>query len=96
MPEWPSYGNFRKVTQNPHFQKKCKGDTKRSFLKIAHKVALASMGQQHSGGNVIILKIVSTYNGKTQEDFGAKRSSKTARMAKLWQFLQGHPRPVFS
>ena len=24
VPEWPSYGNFRKVTQNPHFLKKCK------------------------------------------------------------------------
>ena len=24
--EWPSYGNFRKVTQNPHFLKKCKGE----------------------------------------------------------------------
>ena len=23
LPEWPSYGNFRKVTQDPHFQKKC-------------------------------------------------------------------------
>ena len=25
VPEWPSYGNFRKVTQNPHFLKKYKG-----------------------------------------------------------------------
>ena len=29
--EWPSYGNFRKVTQNPHFLKKSKGETKRNF-----------------------------------------------------------------
>ena len=35
-------------------------------------------------------------NAKTQEDFGAKSSSKTARMAKLWQFSQGHPKPAFS
>ena len=55
VPEWQSYGNFRKVTQNLHFQKKCKGETKRSFSKIAQKVALASKGQQHSGANVIIL-----------------------------------------
>ena len=53
-------------------------------------------GQQHSGANVIILQIVSTYNAKTEEDFGAKSSSKTARMAKLRQFSQGHPRPAFS
>ena len=44
MPEWPSYVNFRKVTQNPHFQKKCKKETKRSFSNIAQKEALASMG----------------------------------------------------
>ena len=35
VPEWPSYGNFCKVTQNPHFLKKCKGGTKGNFSKIA-------------------------------------------------------------
>ena len=55
VPEWPSYGNFRKVTQNLQLQKRCKGESKRIFLKIAQKVALASMGQQHSGKNVVIL-----------------------------------------
>ena len=33
--EWASYGNYRKVTQNPHFLKKCKGGTKGNFSKIA-------------------------------------------------------------
>ena len=41
MPEWQSYGKFRKVTQNPHFLKKSKGGTKQNFSKIAQKVALA-------------------------------------------------------
>ena len=40
VPEWPSYNNFRKVTQNPHFLKKCKGGTKENFSKIAQKTAL--------------------------------------------------------
>ena len=40
VPEWPSYGNFWKVTQNPHFLKTCKGGTKGNFSKIAQKVAL--------------------------------------------------------
>ena len=35
LPEWPSYGNFCKVTQNPHFLKKYKGGTKGNFSKIA-------------------------------------------------------------
>ena len=55
VPEWPSYGNFRKVTQNPHFLKKSKGDTKRNFYKIAQKVPFALKGQKQSGENVIIL-----------------------------------------
>ena len=38
--EWPSYGNFREVIQNPHFLKKWKGATKGTFSKIAQKVAL--------------------------------------------------------
>ena len=40
VPEWPSYCNFRKVTQKHHFLKKHKGVTKGNFSKIAQKVAL--------------------------------------------------------
>ena len=40
VPEWPSYSNFCKVTQNPHFLKKCKGGTKENFSKIAQKIAI--------------------------------------------------------
>ena len=40
VPEWPSYGNFREVTKNPHFLKKCKGGTKGNFSKTAQKDAL--------------------------------------------------------
>ena len=55
VPEWPSYGNFGKVTQNPHFVKKCKGGTKGNFSKIAQKVAFAWKTHQHCGANGIIL-----------------------------------------
>ena len=55
VPEWLSYGNSRKVTQKPHFLKKCKGRTKENFSKITQKVALPSKTQQHSGANGIIL-----------------------------------------
>ena len=55
VPEWLSYGNSRKVTQEPNFLKKCKGGTKENFSKIAQKVALPSKTQQHSGANGIIL-----------------------------------------
>ena len=41
VPEWPSYGNFRNVTQNLHFLKKCKVGTTGNFSKIARKEAIA-------------------------------------------------------
>ena len=53
--EWQSYGNFGKVTQNPHFLKKYKGGTKGNFSKIAQKVALAWKAQKQAGPNGIIL-----------------------------------------
>ena len=55
LPEWPSYGNFGKVTQDPHFLKKCKGGIKGNFWQIAQKVALVWKAQKHSGANGIIL-----------------------------------------
>ena len=54
-PERPSYGNSRKVTQNPLFLKKWKGGTKGNFLKIAQKDALAEKAQKHCGANGLIL-----------------------------------------
>ena len=55
VPEWQSYGNFWKVTQNANYLKKCEEETNRNFSKIAQKEALASKGQKDSGANVIIL-----------------------------------------
>ena len=96
-PEWPSYNNFRKVSQNLHFfLKKCKEGTKGRVSKIAQKVAHVWKAQKHSGANNIILYLVCAWSAKTAKDFGAKSGCKSARMAKLWQFLQGHPKAPFS
>ena len=96
VPEWRNYGNFEKITQNPHFLKKCRGGTKGNFSKIAQKVNPVWKAQKHSGENGILLYLVCTSTAKTGEDFGAKNGSKSARMARLWQFRQGHPKPAFS
>ena len=40
VPKWASSGKFGKVTQNPHFLKKCKGGTEGNLSKIAQNVAL--------------------------------------------------------
>ena len=42
VPEWPSHWDFRKVTQNLLFLKKCKGGTKGNFSKIDQESALVS------------------------------------------------------
>ena len=55
VPEWRSYGNFCKVTQNPHFLKKCKGRTKGNFSKIAQKDGIPKKAKKHTGANGIIL-----------------------------------------
>ena len=96
VPEWRSYGNFLKITQNTHFRKKCKEGTEENFSKIAQKVNLVWKAQKHSGANGILLYLVCTSSAKTGEDFGAENGSKIARMAQLWQFRQGHPKPAFS
>ena len=96
VPKWRSYGNFEKVKQNPHFMKKCKGGTKGNFSKIALKVHFVWKAQKHSGANGILLYFVCTSSAKTGEDLGAKSGSKSARITKLWQFSQGHPKLTFS
>ena len=90
VPEWPSYGIFFKVTQNPHFLKKYKGGTKGNFSKIAYTVALAYKAPQHSSAKGIILLLVCNYRAKTGEDLGAK-----TRLQKCPNG-QGHPKPAFS
>ena len=56
--KWPSYSNFCKVTQNPHFLKKSKGGTKGNFSKITQKEAVVWEAQKHFGANGIILQLV--------------------------------------
>ena len=55
VPEWPSYGNFRQVTQTRIFWKTCKVGTKGNFSKIAQKVVFAWKAQKHSGARWNIL-----------------------------------------
>ena len=44
VPEWSCYANSRKVTQNPHFLKKCKGATQGKFFKNRPKSSLPLKG----------------------------------------------------
>ena len=66
------------------------------FFKNRPKSGPRLKGQKHSAANGIILLLVCTFSAKTGKNFGAKSGSKSARMAKLWQFRQGHPKAAFS
>ena len=83
VPEWPSYANFRKLTQKPHFMKKCKRGRKGNFSKIAQKDALPEKAQRHTGANDIILQLLCSQSAKTGENLGTNSGSKRARIAKL-------------
>ena len=60
VPKWASYNTFCKVTQNLHCLKKCNGETKGNFSKIAQKETIVSKAQKHSGANGIILYLKCT------------------------------------
>ena len=64
---------FSEGHPKPAFSEKVQRGDQEKFFKNRPKSILASKGQQHSGANVIILQIVSTYNAKTEKDFGAKQ-----------------------
>ena len=107
-PEWPSYRNFAKITQNPHFLKKCKGRAIRNFSKIVQNVHLVWKALKLSGSNGIIVWLVCTYSAKTGEHFGTKKRLKKcpngqvlaifARSPKtriFWKSARRGPREIF-
>ena len=82
---------FSQGHPKPAFSEKKQTGDQEKLLKNRPKSTTRFKGPRKLSRNVIILYFVSTYTPKTGEDFGAQRGSKSARMAKLWQFLQGHP-----
>ena len=96
VPEWPSNINFREVIQNPHFLKKSKGGTKRNFFKNRPKSKPRLKCRKALLPKWYYPLIIMHLGTRTGEDFGANSGFKSARMAKLWQFSQGHPKPAFS
>ena len=96
VPEWPSYGHFCEVIQNPHFLKKGTGGSRKIFQKSSKKQTSferpkSTLAQMALSSNQYALK-----GQRLEKILGQKSGSKSARMAKLWQFLQGHPKPAFS
>ena len=71
--EWPSYGNFREVIENPHFLKKCKGGTRGNFFKNRSKSKPRLKGRKALLRKGYYPLIIMHLRAKTGDDFRAKR-----------------------
>ena len=88
VPQWPSYGNLGKVTQNRHFLKKCKGGTKKNFSKFPKnsphlKGPRALWAKWHYPLISMQLKC---------KDWRKLWRKKKLRKVTLWQFLKRSPK----
>ena len=73
VPEWPSYGNFREVIENPHFLKECKGGTRGNFFKNRSKSKPRLKGRKALLRKGYYPLIIMHLRAKTGDDFRAKR-----------------------
>ena len=82
------------ITRSPKtrvFWKSAKGGSREIFQKSPKNLPLLKEPKK----TLKQMQLVCTYSAKTGQDLGANSGSKSARMAKLWQFSQGHPKPAF-
>ena len=86
VPEWPSHWDCPKVTQNPHFLKKCKGGTKGNFFKNRPKRCPSWKGPKAHWRKWHYPLISLHLKCKDWKRFKRKQRLKKARMDKLWQF----------
>ena len=95
--EWPSYCNFCRVTPKAAFSEKAQRGDKGKFFKKSPKRMpslkrrKSTLAQMALFSNLYPLKLQ-----RLEKILRQTRGAKSARMAKLWQFLQGHPNPAFS
>ena len=96
VPEWPSYCNFLQCHPKPTFSEKVQKGDQGKFFKNHPKCSprlkgLKALAQMALSSNQNALKVQ-----RLEKSLREKSMSKSARMAKLWQFLPGHPKPAFS
>ena len=107
VPELPSYGNFRQVTQNPHFLKSAKGGTreisqnspkkKPSFERPKSTLAEIALSSNFYALNVQRLDKIFAYKAapKVPEwpSYGNFRQVTQTRI--FWKSAKGGPREIF-
>ena len=87
---------FLKGLPKPAFSEKVKRGGQGKFLKNRSKSKPQLKGTKALLRKCYYTLIIMHLRAKTGDGFGANSGFKTARMAKLWQFSLGHPKPSFS
>ena len=87
---------FRRAHPKPAFSEKVQKGDQKKFLKNRPKSNPHLKGQTALWPNWHYPVISMHLKWKDWRKVWRKSSSKRARMAKLLQFLQGHPKPAFS
>ena len=80
----------------PAFSEKVQRGNQGKFFKNRPKSSPRSKGPKALWRKWDYPLISLHLKAKAGEDFGAKSGSKSARIAKLWQFLHGPQKPAFS
>ena len=97
VPEWPSYGNFGEVIQNPHFlKKKTTGGPRKIFQKSSKKQTSFERPKSTLAQTALSFNYYARKGQRLKKILRQKGGSKSSRMTKLWQFWQGRPKPAFS
>ena len=91
-----SNGNFLQGHPKPEFSEKVQRGDQGKFFKNRPKTSPRLKGPKAVWRKLHSTLISMHLKCKDWEDFGTKGGSKSSRMAKLWQFWQGHPKPAFS
>ena len=87
---------FLQGLPKPAFSEKVQRGDQKKFFKNRPKSKPRLKGRKALLRKGYYPLIIMHLRAKTGDDFGANSGFKSARMAKLWQFLQGHPKPAFS
>ena len=87
---------FGRSLKTPIFWKSAKGRRRNIFQKLPKKKpwlqrANSTLAQMSLSSNLYPL-----IGQRLEKIMRQKTGSKSARMTRLWQFLQGHPKPAFS
>ena len=96
MPEWPSYGNFGKVTQNSHFLKKVQKGDEGKFLKNRPTGSYRLKGPKQLWRKRDYPLICMHFQSKDWKRFWRKKLLQNCPNGQVIAIFARSPKPAFS